>query len=423
MKSLESLLSHRTVLLLQGPMGTFFNRFADWLRARGVRVLKVNLNGGDLLFYREEGTFNYRGTMKGFSHWLNTLLDEQQIDAMVCFGDCRFYHRRASALARRRAVAFFAFEEGYLRPDYITLEEGGVNAHSSLRRCPDTLAELMTQPVPEREQPLPTGNSFRRTAFSAMAYYAAARLLSPYFPHYRHHRNFSVLREGMVWIRSWCRKRLYQRSDARRQAFIAGRLEKKYFLQVLQVHNDSQVRYHSDYEDVARFIRHVVSSFARHGQDAHHLVIKHHPLDRGYHHYGRLIRSLAASYGIGERVHYVHDVHLPTLLRHALGVVTINSTVGLQALYHGTPCIALGRALYDLPGLTHQAGLERFWSEPEAVDRGLYARFRAYLVDQTQLNGAFYGRSPWMERVPFKGHDGGPTPHAVQRQILLEEIR
>ena len=36
-------------LLLQGPMGTFFRRFASELRAGGAVVKKINFNAGDSL--------------------------------------------------------------------------------------------------------------------------------------------------------------------------------------------------------------------------------------------------------------------------------------------------------------------------------------------------------------------------------------
>ncbi|MDB5818240.1 MAG: capsular polysaccharide export system protein KpsS, partial [Rhizobacter sp.] len=45
--SLLSLLLYRRPLLLQGPMGPFFERFADYLDSHGQQVRKVNFNGGD----------------------------------------------------------------------------------------------------------------------------------------------------------------------------------------------------------------------------------------------------------------------------------------------------------------------------------------------------------------------------------------
>ena len=43
-----------------------------------------------------------------------------------------------SDLARRRSLRLHLFEEGYLRPDWITLEREGVNANS---RLPDRAIE------------------------------------------------------------------------------------------------------------------------------------------------------------------------------------------------------------------------------------------------------------------------------------------
>jgi hypothetical protein len=147
---------------------------------------------------------------------------------------------------------------------------------------------------------------------------------------------------------------------------------------------------HSQYRRVSHFIRQVISSFATEAPANCHLVFKHHPLDRGFRNHGPLIRKLAEQHGVVNRVHYVHDLHLPTLLQHALGTVVINSTVGLSSLVHGTPVKTTGKAVYDLPGLTHQGPLSSFWHNPEPIDQRLHRNFRRYLIAQTQINGSFY---------------------------------
>lgn len=94
-------------------------------------------------------------------------------------------------------------------------------------------------------------------------------------------------------------------------------------------------------------------------------------------------------------MHAGHDAHLPTCLKNAVGTVTINSTVGIQSLYHGTPTIVLGKALYDIGGLTCKGmPLDRFWSEHHPPDKSLFQEFRRHLIEQTQLSGSFYGGFP-----------------------------
>jgi len=185
----------------------------------------------------------------------------------------------------------------------------------------------------------------------------------------------------------------------------------------LQVYNDFQIRQHSPYEDVRDFIREVVASFAMHASKEHHLVFKHHPMDRGQRDYRRLLNGLCEQFDLHGRVHYVHDVHLPTLLRKARGVVTVNSTVGLSALHHGKSLQLMGRALYDLEGLTHQGGLHKFWNIQHDVDQKLWRRFRTFLITQTQLNGAFYGR----DFQTLLRENYTKSPHKLSRPIVYRE--
>ena len=99
---------------------------------------------------------------------------------------------------------------------------------------------------------------------------------------------------------------------------------------------------------------------------------------------------MALVYGLEGRLYYVHDTDLPALLQNAEGSVLINSTVGISSMYHGTPVKALGDAIYDIEGLTHQGTLDSFWHNPDPVNRELFSRFRQYLINKTQVNGSLY---------------------------------
>jgi capsular polysaccharide export protein len=173
---------------------------------------------------------------------------------------------------------------------------------------------------------------------------------------------------------------------------LVSTLSGKYFLVPLQVHNDAQLFYHSQYNSIEQFIREVINSFATCAPLDTYLVIKHHPMDRGYRDYSNMLQSLADSYKVNGRLYYIHDRHLPTLLKHAKGVVLINSTVGLSALYHDVPLKVCGRAVYDMAGLTFTGTLNDFWQQAQSSrsDRKLFKHFYSYLIHQTQLNCSFY---------------------------------
>lgn len=391
-----SVFQGRRVLLLQGPVGPFFRRLAEDLQQVGAAVFKVNFNGGDWLFYPGH-SFNFRGLMDDWPAYFESLLDELDIDVVMLFGDCRAIHRAAYTIASFRKIDIAVFEEGYIRPNYITLEQSGVNSHSLIPRTP---IFYLNRAVASSEPPLPVGNTFWFAVRWAVLYYLAASLLFPLFRHYRHHRPLTW-REGLPWVRAVVRKWQYavrERGVAQR---LATQFEGRFFLVPLQVYNDSQIRVHSEYGSVDDFIEDVMNSFAKHAPPEVSLVIKHHPMDRGYCDYSAFIARRARELGLQERCLYIHDQHLPTLIRGACGVVVVNSTVGLSALFHGVPVKTCGSAMYDIKGLTFRGPLNEFWNRAEQFkpDRHLYRQFHDYLVLHTQLNGSFYKPLPLVASV------------------------
>ncbi|MGP5067104.1 capsule biosynthesis protein [Psychrobacter alimentarius] len=387
---MSHLLTHRHVLLLQGKMGGFFNRFSTFLQTQDIKVSKINFNAGDAFFYHHPNTYEYTDTLAQFSAWLQAFIEKHNIDAVVCFGDCRPHHTQAGCVSEQLGISFFVFEEGYLRPDYITLQEYGINGYSRLNTA-DIKALKKAN-----DHPIYTHNRFYRLSIAAIVYYIVAWIYKSRYPHYSHYRGMTAWQEAIAWLKAPWRKLRGYFPDKKLQSMLITQESDNYFLISLQVHNDSQITHHSDYRDVVQFIDDSIASFAKHADQKQLLVFKHHPLDRGHRDYRELVSSLSERYQVGNRVFYGCDMHLPTLMKHSIGMVTINSTTGLQSVYHKKPTKVMGRAIYDTPKLIDQKALKDFWQRPESPDNEFYLRFREYLIEQTQLNGAFYGRSPWM---------------------------
>ncbi|WP_119153275.1 capsule biosynthesis protein [Caldimonas tepidiphila] len=415
-ESFRALLGHQRPLLLQGPMGPFFDQLARFLLAQGKQVRKVHFNGGDELFYSATPAEPYTGTLKDWPHWLRQYLRSHAVDALVLFGQTRSLHLRARAVARELGVPVYVFEEGYFRPHYVTLERGGVNADSPLPRNPQAYRGRSSQ---EPASPRATNQRFGRMAWQAVSYYMATVARSRRYAHYSHHRPISPVAEGLRWVRGGWRKLWFRLKERGHASLCEAPLSGRWFLVPLQVHNDSQVTHHSPFGRVENFIEQVLASFAAHAPQDTLLVIKHHPMDRAYRDYGRLIARAADALGIGARVRYLHDAHLPTLLQHARGVVTINSTVGLQALYHRCPVVTLGEAFYAVRGLVHPGPLQSFWTQPGEVDAALFSRFKAHVIAQSQLNASFYGEVPALELDT----EGSPALEALEALEAPEPLQ
>ncbi|MDO5650788.1 MAG: capsular biosynthesis protein [Moraxella sp.] len=386
------LLTHRHILLLQGKMGSFFCRFASYLMSEGLTVSKINFNAGDAFFYcHKDKMTNYRGSVADFEYFLQDFVRDYGVDAIICFNDCRPHHLLAKTVCETLGLSFFVFEEGYLRPDYITLQEHGINGYSQLNPA---LIETLDF---ANDKPALTYNRFWRLCMASVIYYTIVLIGAWRYPYYTHYRGLTIWQEMMAWLVAPWRKLFGYLPDKHLEKQLITK-KTPYFLVALQVHNDSQISHHSDYADVRDFIREVMVSFAVHADDCTHVVFKHHPLDRGHRNYQALLNELSAEYGLTGRVHYGCDMHLPTLIRGSLGMVTINSTTALQSIYHKKPTKVMGRALYNIPKLTYQQPLDDFWHNTCTPDHEFYLKFREYLIEQTQLNGSFYGKSPWMQQ-------------------------
>ena len=113
---------------------------------------------------------------------------------------------------------------------------------------------------------------------------------------------------------------------------------------------------------------------------------------------------------------YIHDQNLPRLLRNARGVIVINSTVGLSALYHHAPTKVCGEAIYDIPQLCYQGDLDHFWQEANEfeVNRELFAKYINYLENRCQINGSFYKKLK---------HTGNHTGLNLSHETAVEWVK
>ena len=382
-------------LFLQGPHGPFFRLLGDELRSRGHEVTRVNLCGGDVLDW-PFGALSYHGRTSDWSFWIHELMERRGVTDLLVFGDWRPHHREAVHIARLHGIRVWAFDEGYLRPHWITMEPGGVNGNSTL---PHTPKDVLSQSAdcPEPEKPASFENPIEHRQLQAVLYAGASLLSMPFFPFYRTHRPYGHLRE---LFSGWIPHILSRPGRIRAsEAALAHLNDAPFFLFPLQLDSDSQVRRYSPFSGMKEAIAWVMTSFARDAPRDTHLVIRNHPLDSGLIRYDRFIRSFSKACGIEDRVLFVESGNGLEMIRKSQGVVLLNSTMGMQALEQGKAVYCVGKAIYAMPGLAQSAEecrLSRFWQERRAPDAALLHAFEKLLLTSVLVNGNFYygeGRS------------------------------
>ncbi|MFK5922821.1 MAG: hypothetical protein QM496_11635 [Verrucomicrobiota bacterium] len=352
----------RTVLFLQTDWEMGSCRLARQMRSHGHEVFKVAFHSADYYFRLWAVPVSpYRGKVETWKNWLKAHSEENGIDTYVLYNNKRTYNAIAEELADELGIEVITLEQGLIRPLHVT-------AYSTKQQPLEEIPELWQRSlsgnwipegyptIPHQKVPVSSAYKFLRFGFFGMI----SALTRPLFPNYREQQQMGLLFHAKAQLRSLWRLLKSASNDRKIQSLISKDWERDFFLVPLQVPYDKQILLHSEFSDMNEFINKVAESFEREAGSNQKLIFKIHPVDRGYRDYTATITELKQRLG-NDRIHLIDRVNLDQLLENAQGVVTINSTLGLTALRHGTPVKALGQAIYDLKELTFRSSLDNFW--------------------------------------------------------------
>ncbi len=394
---------NRRFLFLQGPHGPFFHRLGRMLMAAGAEVWRVGFNRGDRAFWPSDDSFiAYRGTPEAWADHAATLMADHKITDLVLYGDTRPIHAQAITAARAAGLTVHVFEEGYLRPHWVTYERGGANGHSRLMET--SVAQMQTAlakaEMDQPEAPARWGDMRQHIFWGALYHWF---VLTGFwdFRTFKPHRRLTVGQEFLLY----CRRLIllpFHRWERMLAEFRIRRGGFPYHLVLLQLEHDASFQMHSPFRTMAEFLSVVVEGFARGAAPHHHLVFKAHPLEDGRAPIARELRRLAALHGLTGRVHFVRGGKLAQLLNHARSAVTVNSTSGQQVLWRGMPLKTFGAAVYAKPDFVSTQALPEFFAHPTRPDSRAYRDYRHYLLETSQIAGGFYssrGRRELLRQV------------------------
>lgn len=384
--------ARRNFLLLQGPIGPFFKMLSDALLARGHSVQKVNFCGGDTAFFPDGMAFT--GKVEEWASFLLRACSRQGVTDIVLFGDRRVYHETAIEVLSEGfpEMRVWVFEEGYFRPNWVTLDHWGVNARSAF---PANRADLLgaVQGLEKVREPgsVTIQPWFREFAPVAARHYMMQGALRSTFPNFEYHRVATPSTEMAGWVKSWGSRLAFDPDPAERQRF-AQRGAGRHFVFALQLEGDYQIRRYSPFGRNQEVIEHVLQSFAKNRRPDDTLVCKPHPYDYDWMRWQAIVKSRARALGIERHVMVITRCAPPEILTGCAGFLTINSTFALKAMELGIPVKALGQAFWNYAPLAHEGSLESFWHDPTPGSEALFGVFKAHLMAQTQYNGGFYSK-------------------------------
>lgn len=124
--------SSRRILLLQGPVGPFFDELQTALENDGYDAWRICFTAGDRFFSKRNKRITFSQGLDQWPGWFDQFLAYSDVDCIVLFGCERPIHSVARDLAKKRNIPVVSLEEGYIRPGYVTIERGGNNRFSPL---------------------------------------------------------------------------------------------------------------------------------------------------------------------------------------------------------------------------------------------------------------------------------------------------
>ncbi|CRK74505.1 capsule biosynthesis protein [Nereida ignava] len=419
---------NKRFLFLQGPHGPFFWRLGQMLERAGAQVWRVGFNAGDRAFWFSPKTYiGYCGTLNDWAETLRQTLHDKSITDIVLYGDTRPVHAQAAEMARQMGIRIHVFEEGYLRPYWVSYERDGSNGNSALMQLSvDQMRETLADADLDIPQAPAHWGDMRQHVFYGALYHWFVMLRNGHYRKMQRHRALDVKTEFALYFMRLLGMPFYWLS----RVFSTLRIKRggyPYHIALLQLEHDASFQAHSPFSKIDEFIEVIIEGFAKGAPAHHHLVLKAHPLENGQTNIRRLIKNLARQHGVEGRCHYVRGGKLAQLLDHARSAVTVNSTAGQQVLWRGIPLKVFGAAVYNKPEFVSSQPLHEFFSLPTTPDTAAYRDYRRYLLETSQIAGGFYaakGRRQLLRQVvdlmlhPHDPYEALEVGKAAPRQQL-----
>lgn len=308
--------------------------------------------------------------------FVRDFLIKQKIDCVLMHNDLRWQHALTIQVCQQLKIRYLVTEFGIFRPSTITVDKQGVNAYNSVPRQVSFYRQYEIQQTKFKDYSQTIWQKIKINLLFGcfLLVNQLGDLLRINVP----------LKNKKYHLLNYFKLLLPRFSSHQ----IDTTLPPYYFFVPLQVNTDTQVLIHSDFVDMQAFIDCVETAYQQlpiEIKTQYKLVFKVHPMEQGIHHYQFHKNSI------------VNQSNTNELIAHASVVITINSTVGFEALCQYKTVIVLGDAFYQILGITvssTQADLVNAIlnaiKNSTAIEPLLIDRFVAYLKYDYQINGNVY---------------------------------
>ncbi|MFT7106847.1 MAG: capsular polysaccharide export protein [Yoonia sp.] len=252
----------------------------------------------------------------------------RRVTDIVLYGDTRPLHAEAVKQAKAAGLRVHVFEEGYLRPYWVTYEHDGNNGHSQLMKMSVTdMKNRLAVSMIDMPTPPAQWGYMRQHIFYGALYHWFVMFWNGRYPSFRTDRALPVRRDALLYTK----RLLLMPFQALERMWTARAIKAggySYHIALLQLEHDASFQAHSPFKDMDALISMIIDGFAKGAPIHRHLIFKVHPLENGKSPLRKMIPDKARAHGIDEREHYLRGGKLAQVLDEARSAVTVNLTAG-----------------------------------------------------------------------------------------------
>lgn len=286
---------------------------------------------------------------KKYMFFIDQFIESNNIDVICLFNGYHWIDQVTKYIAKKRGLQVFHFEDGFFRPYTVTCDSKGINAESSVPRDPEHYKELTVDRdrlknhlyKPEDATLLSAGKENLLMVAFVKLFSMLGSLLGIHPSYYAHITLWQA-------IKYFFHKKMYRYREP-----DSLQLPDEYFFVPFQVSRDTQIFYNSPHisnmEDFLDIVYEATREVNKRENRNIHVIVKEHPEDMSRNNYW----ALKKKYEHVQEVTFVQKYDIKKIIRNSLAVVTINSTVGLEALSMRKKVVTLGDALYNIEGVSY----------------------------------------------------------------------
>jgi capsular polysaccharide export protein len=416
-----------SVLFLQSPYSYLFKDIGKSLEEKNINTFYWIFNQGDKVLYKGLNTFNVHKNVKKyiksnskksydyrkldslnnyytqklqkhekrnltlyekkyFLAYMSILEDfiiSNDVKFILCQNDTRWQHDLAKRVADKLNIKVFVFELGLFRPNTITIDSKGVNYNNSVPREPAFYENYKKESFNLKNDTTIQQNKFKRDLIVAKYIFAhtVGKVLKT---NSIENKDLNLFEYISRFYKSYILKK--------REELIS--LPQKYIFVPFQVNDDSQILVHSNFHNITEFIETVINGVDEYNlnyKDNLSIVFKEHPMDIGKVNY----EGLYNNYRDRKDLIFLKSGDVSSLISKAEAVITINSTVGLEAIEEYKPVICMGNAFYCISGIASFAEPNNlhdiiYYTIKNGPNKNLIENFLKYLKHDYQFFGDEY---------------------------------